>query len=1297
MKRLLNILLVFSMVFSLFVVTTNEVNAAESISFVNEYEKVGQEIKVDTSALEGELTYKWSVDGKAVSTEATYTPSANDENKFIEVIVNDGTTDYVAKTFLSKLPVIYIDIENGATVTSKDVYLDSQLTMQGNDEWNSETTKLYVGASEIKGRGNSTWGLPKKPYRLKFDKGIDLFGYGKSKHWVLLANYYDTTFLRNKIGYDLAGDMDIPYMQSILVDLVMNGEYVGNYQFCEHVRIDDERVEVTDWEGIGEDAAAAIVEANDLGDDALDELEGTMAENFSWIDTDSIQYNNVTYKVSDYIEYPDVSGGYLLEMDTNYDEVSKFRTNDNVPIMFKGPEFANTSKSMMNYVKTYIQAFEDAVKAPNYTAEHEDTVKHYTELFDMQSLVDNWLIQELFFNEDFMKKSTYMYKDHGELFKMGPVWDLDWASGAEQSAAKPYNQWQTTYFNADCQRDQWYKYMAKDPYFIKLAQERYLEIRDSYIVEMMNDIDTYSEQIAVSAQKTLDIWRKGKNYESEMTKFKTWMNNRLEFLDDKIADFDTFLNEFDASMSKIEVSGELSDNETTYHYAAGQGTKLTLTASGYGQKAEVWVNNQKVDEVEAKDGKVSYELEVEENCVVQFYFYNNDVLVSKAYTSISTQTVDRTLTGIEITAPTKVLYKLGEELDATGLLVKAIFDDGTYKYINDYTISGFDSQTIGEKEVTVNYGGFTQTFSVEVIDSPAEIHMSETDITIDTGDSYELKVTLVNALQTDVTWVSDNVKVAEVYGGKVVGVSEGETTIRASLPDGQTVTCKVTVVKSASDMSDVLDPNRMEVIAGNEDYRDPAENVLDGNEASVWHTNWNPSTKERDDHYLEFYLDEPAVISGIKLLPRQDNSNNGVIKTFNLYVKENSDEGAEWIKVVENGELSNSKDWQLVTFEATQASEIRLEVIDALSDQSNVFSSAAEIRFVGSFMSDVDKQALQLAFDTLSAVDTQEYVVDAYLASFSNALANAKEVLDNQTATQKEVDDAVEFLRTAYNNLTKRIYIESVAFKDKELELVKSDVITLEVEINPENTTEDKTLTFVSSDDSVVRVVGNIAVAVGEGTATVTVTSANGKTDTCVITVEKYSEPESPEKPFPFEDVFKGQWYYEYVDQAYQLGLMTGATETLFKPTVSMNRGMVAIVLHRMEGSEKVAYAPIFPDVYDKQYFTTAVMWAKQTGIITGYNNGTFMPLKNVTREEMATMIQRFAKYKGLDVSSSKDITYFKDYAEISTYAKAPIEWCVENGVLSGKFEGTKVDPLGTASRAECAKMLVQAYKVIYK
>ena len=189
----------------------------------------------------------------------------------------------------------------------------------------------------------------------------------------------------------------------------------------------------------------------------------------------------------------------------------------------------------------------------------------------------------------------------------------------------------------------------------------------------------------------------------------------------------------------------------------------------------------------------------------------------------------------------------------------------------------------------------------------------------------------------------------------------------------------------------------------------------------------------------------------------------------------------------------------------------------------------------------------------------------------------------------------------------------------------------------------------------------------------------------------------SVEKPFPFTDVSNKQWYYGVINEAYQLGLMTGATDTLFKPNANMNRGMVAIVFHRMEGSKKVEYSKVFPDVANKQYYTTSVLWAKQTGVINGYKDGTFKPLRNVSREEMATMIYNFARYKGLDMSASKDITYFSDYAKITPYARVTLQWAVEKGLMSGKDNGTRLDPLGTATRAECSKMLVQAYKVIYK
>ncbi len=185
-------------------------------------------------------------------------------------------------------------------------------------------------------------------------------------------------------------------------------------------------------------------------------------------------------------------------------------------------------------------------------------------------------------------------------------------------------------------------------------------------------------------------------------------------------------------------------------------------------------------------------------------------------------------------------------------------------------------------------------------------------------------------------------------------------------------------------------------------------------------------------------------------------------------------------------------------------------------------------------------------------------------------------------------------------------------------------------------------------------------------------------------------------KPFPFSDVSFDTWYRQYVQDAYDLGLMTGATDTLFKPHSSMNRAMVAVVFYRMEGSKKTSYKPLFSDVKNNEYYSQAITWAKENGVINGYTNGTFKPLRNVSREEMATMIYNFARYKGLNVSSSKDISGYKDYAKITPYAISPLKWTIEKGIISGKDNGTRLDPLKTASRAECAKMLVEAHKIIY-
>lgn len=182
-----------------------------------------------------------------------------------------------------------------------------------------------------------------------------------------------------------------------------------------------------------------------------------------------------------------------------------------------------------------------------------------------------------------------------------------------------------------------------------------------------------------------------------------------------------------------------------------------------------------------------------------------------------------------------------------------------------------------------------------------------------------------------------------------------------------------------------------------------------------------------------------------------------------------------------------------------------------------------------------------------------------------------------------------------------------------------------------------------------------------------------------------------------FSDVTGEKWYFDTVLEANKLGLMSGATDTLFKPDANMNRAMAAVVFHRMDDSQDTKFNSCFSDVKDGQYYSSSVSWAKNNGVINGYKDGTFKPLRNISREEMATMIVNFVKYKNLYKKTSYNLLGFKDYSKISSYALESINWCVANGLLSGKDNGIRLDPLGTATRAESTKMLLNAYKYIYK
>lgn len=165
---------------------------------------------------------------------------------------------------------------------------------------------------------------------------------------------------------------------------------------------------------------------NGLTKDDQDKIETLLAEeDMGWMTSGKFTYNNKEYTIADYIsDMPKCMGGFLVELDSYYDEFSKFKTDKGQPLQFKRPEFIAANKTAMNYVKAYVNAFESALDASDFNTVYNNKTVSYSQLFDMDSLVQYWMVNELFMNVDAMKKSTYMYKDIDGLFQMGPIWDI---------------------------------------------------------------------------------------------------------------------------------------------------------------------------------------------------------------------------------------------------------------------------------------------------------------------------------------------------------------------------------------------------------------------------------------------------------------------------------------------------------------------------------------------------------------------------------------------------------------------------------------------------------------------------------------------------------------------------------------------------------------------------------------------------------------------------------------------------------------------------------------------------------
>jgi len=323
----------------------------------------------------------------------------------------DGKDYKVVMINESKVASVFIATESGN--------LDYIHAVKGNEEEgyieiaDSLGGTVWEGKLEIKGRGNSTWNMEKKPYNIKLDKKVDLFGMGKTKKWSLIANHGDTSLIRNVLAYEAAERAGMPYTpQFTPVDVYINSDYMGSYLLTTRIGIDGSNVDIEDLEGNTEDVNKADLDTYARGG-AYGTYAGLLEGTKKW------------YEIPNDPE--DITGGYIIEMElaNRYaDEVTGFVTTRSQPFTMKSPEYA--SKAQIEYISSYYQNVEDAIY-------NKASMEELDKIVDVESLAQMYLINEWASNQDASLTSTYFYKPAGDKLYGGPVWDFDIGFGNNDS------------------------------------------------------------------------------------------------------------------------------------------------------------------------------------------------------------------------------------------------------------------------------------------------------------------------------------------------------------------------------------------------------------------------------------------------------------------------------------------------------------------------------------------------------------------------------------------------------------------------------------------------------------------------------------------------------------------------------------------------------------------------------------------------------------------------------------------------------------------------------------------------
>ena len=393
--------------------------------------------------------------------------------------IGQGTT-IIEKLKAHKLTIVEINTVNQAAITSKDDYLKASIKIY--DYLNNKFVELK-DSTEIKGRGNSTWELPKKPYRLKTFKSISIGGMPSSKHWALLANFEDKSASRTKLASDLANYLGVSYApRSIPVELVLNGEHKGAYELIEVIKIDSNRIDIT-----------TINTKNDI-----------------------------------------TAGGAIFELNLRRDETYNFYTNVGVPISIKEPDDLNAKTEEIalkhfNYLVDILNTAEGALFGNNFA----DTAVGYAKYFNVQAAITWYLTEEILKNFDIGEYSVFKYIDTKNKNKItyGPIWDFDLSAGVREGPtgfkAKVENTWMRRFF--------------EDPNFEQSVKDKWNSSRARLLTNMISSVNQNARKLKNSQAANASIWEgflrpNDKSFIEDVNYLKAWLYERVQWLDAQWSD-----------------------------------------------------------------------------------------------------------------------------------------------------------------------------------------------------------------------------------------------------------------------------------------------------------------------------------------------------------------------------------------------------------------------------------------------------------------------------------------------------------------------------------------------------------------------------------------------------------------------------------------------------------------------------------------------------------------------------------------------------------------------------------------